>query len=271
MKKTKKIIKTPEELEKEWVERKRQRVLDELKFTRTSPIRRIFEIGELVVYGGFHETVILESYEGGMYYKVRTTSAEKAGHPEKMTYSTSDTFVAWYSLFRGKGNDFNFSNENAIRLNFGQTDLECLLSRVHHGVDLDVDYQRGYVWSQGDKESLIESVLAGCEIGKMVFVKRPFSVDGHLYEILDGKQRYSTLLDFIEDQITYKGYKFSELSGQDRYVIRRTIVSYADIQADQYDKKQILEIFYRLNRHGKVMDQSHLETVKKMIEELKRE
>jgi hypothetical protein len=44
-------------------------------------------------------------------------------------------------------------------------------------------------------------------------------------------------------------------------------VNYVDINGTTYTRKQILELFYRLNKHGKIMEQKHLDRVKKMIEE----
>lgn len=179
--------------------------------------------------------------------------------------------VPWYDLAKDAQKDTKFTVDNLSQLFFGNTDLECLLHYAYYfGIDFDVDYQRGYVWNQEDKEALIESIFNGCDIGKFVLVRRPYNVkdDVPLYEILDGKQRFSTLLDFVEDRITYKGVKFSEMSFKDRHTIESVQCSYAKVEADQYSKKQILELFYRLNRHGKVMDTAHLEKVKKMLDEV---
>lgn len=270
-KKSKKPELTEEERKAQETKRQIDYVLDKLQYVRHRSISKNFEVGQEVTYGAYHKTVVLEKFEGGLYYRVlntqRTTPSYPKGAPS--TYADSESFVAWFDLnYLQPKSSTVFTVKDLPRLNFGQTDVEVLIHRAYHfGVDLEVDYQRGYVWSQEDKEALIESIFNGCEIGKFVFVRRSYSTQGPLYEILDGKQRYSTLFDFLEDRITFKGLKFSQLTYQDRHTITGTLCSYSDLEADRYSKKQILEIFYRLNRHhGKVMDKEHLEKIRKELE-----
>lgn len=49
-----------------------------------------------------------------------------------------------------------------------------------------------------------------------VFVQRDYGYKGKLYEIIDGKQRLTALLEFNEDRFQYNGYYFSELSNADK-------------------------------------------------------
>lgn len=272
----KKLTKTktlsPEEVKARDLENSLESTLENLKFVRHRLPTRTFEVGEIVKFGAMSSSKILEVCDGGFYYKVETTHIKPVSYPPNAPpiVSISERYIPWYDLAKNVQSDTKFAVEGLSRLNFGNTDLECLMHYAYFfGVDFDVDYQRGYVWNQEDKEALIESIFNGCDIGKFVFVRRPYGVaaDVPLYEILDGKQRFTTMLDFVEDRITYKGVKFSEMSFKDRHAIESAQCSYAKVEADQYSKKQILELFYRLNRHGKVMDKAHLEKVKKMLEE----
>ena len=86
------------------------------------------------------------------------------------------------------------------------------------------------------------------------------------YEILDGKQRLSTLIEFYENRIKYKGKFYNELSGNDRYVFKHHSISVAEVDAT--DKQTILKYFLMLNRTGKVMSSEHLATVESMLNKI---
>ena len=130
-------------------------------------------------------------------------------------------------------------------------------------------YQRGYVWDESDKELLLDSIFNNIDIGKFVFIsvsdERRHEI-GKEYEILDGKQRLSTLIQFYENKLQYKGKYYNELSWKDRQVFKGHAVTYADVK--DCDKKDVLKYFLMLNRTGKVMDRKHLENVEKLLQEV---
>lgn len=73
---------------------------------------------------------------------------------------------------------------------------------------MDPDYQRDYVWADKDKEYLLDSIFSKLDIGKFVLVEQDSKVwfeTHNMYEILDGKQRLSTLVAFYENRIPYHG------------------------------------------------------------------
>lgn len=87
------------------------------------------------------------------------------------------------------------------------------------------------------------------------------------YEILDGKQRLSTLIEFYENKLAYKGKYFNDLSGGDREVFKNHMVSVAEVC--ETDKKTVLKNLLVLNRIGKAMDETHLKAAEDMLNELK--
>lgn len=157
-----------------------------------------------------------------------------------------------------------------MKLYFINSNIESLIHKHYYfGVDFNPDYQRGYVWTQEDKELLLDSIFKNIDIGKFVFIrlsdaewmKRNFG-----YEILDGKQRLSTLIEFYENKLSYKGKYFNDLSGKDKGVFRNHMVSVAEV--NETDKKTVLKYFLMLNRTGKAMDETHLKAVEDMLSEL---
>lgn len=82
------------------------------------------------------------------------------------------------------------------------------------GIDFMPPYQREYVWTDSDKEQLLDSIFMGSDIGKFTvrvlddveWFERQLS-----YEIIDGKQRLMTLLNFYLNRFPYKGFYFDVL------------------------------------------------------------
>ncbi|MFJ6211668.1 DUF262 domain-containing protein [Lysinibacillus sp. NPDC092081] len=64
-------------------------------------------------------------------------------------------------------------------------------------------YQRKLVWSQSEKEKLIDSIMCGYPIPLILLASKP-ELHGHeSYEILDGVQRLTALFDFIENRVQF--------------------------------------------------------------------
>jgi len=74
--------------------------------------------------------------------------------------------------------------------------IQTFVSRAELGeLDLAPSYQRDDVWPTGDAQLLIESILRGIPIPSVILLK-PSNVD-ELYEIVDGKQRLTSILRFM--------------------------------------------------------------------------
>ena len=128
-------------------------------------------------------------------------------------------------------------SKNSIRLDFYNTSLDTILSRYYHfGVNLNPKYQRELVWDMDNKVKLIESLFLGRDIGKFVFVSDDNS--DILYEILDGKQRLTTIIEYIENKFSYKGIFYKDLSLEDRRLLRNRTISIADINKNFYSEKR---------------------------------
>ena len=227
-----------------------------------------FQKGDKVAYGFLKDPVIEEVLEGGKVYLIKCISVDNNyGKPiETETYR----LAKWMDIRPINCGTTEFSENRLLRLSFNNTTVESLLFYFYNfGVDMNPDYQRDYVWSQEDKEYLIDSVFKGIDIGKFVFVKRTneqWRKDHFSYEILDGKQRMNTLMDFFEDRLTYQGYTFSQLSAKDRNAFRNHLTSLAIVNPTQ--KSEVLKYFLALNRGGRVMDTKQIEKVEDMLAKL---
>lgn len=228
-----------------------------------------FSVGDHVTYGMLIDPVVEEVLEGGKIYLLRcTTRDNNYGHPiEYETYRAAK----WMEVRPvGSCGTSEFYKQNTLeRLSFNNTTIDSLLFYFYNfGIDMNPDYQRGFVWSDEDKEKLLDSVFCGIDIGKFVLVtKDNWLEDNVYYEILDGKQRLAALMDFYEDKITYRGHTFTQLSAKDRACFCNRIVSVAI--AKDISRDAILRYFLALNRGGRVMDPEQIKKVEEMLEKEK--
>lgn len=245
--------------------------LNEIKYeesyVKSSPTY-FFEPGERVEYGRWENVHVVTSSLDGRAYLIHIidTRSEQGNLVEV----DKTDWVKWIDLRKYRTHDKamsvkSFAQEDDIRLSFSQRQLgEILSSHYHFGYDYEASYQRPYVWKLPDKIALIKSIWNNIDIGKFVFIQLPFKEGCCSYEILDGKQRLLTLIDFQEDRFAYEGLTFSELNRKDQYAFKNTPVSYAHIE--NVTKEQKLRYFLKLNTTGVPQDSAHLEKVKAMWE-----
>lgn len=109
----------------------------------------------------------------------------------------------------------NLKIENTLR----SVQSIFLNKRFSSKIDFKPYFQRNYVWD-GDKATyFIESVLLGTEIPPLVLFKGTFDPSSK-NEVIDGRQRYETLLRFLENEFSLQDsglHRLTYFSGQ-RYV-----------------------------------------------------
>jgi len=229
---------------------------------------RIYKVGDRVQYGNWKWNHILEAFDGGKYYKlVIITPRVEYGKYKGETFEIR--YLPWISLLPYRTLDQKKSPLKLIQnkdllLNYSQRDISGLIHMYYRpGLDLNPVYQRGNVWSQDDKVLLIDSIFKNIDIGKFTIIKRPFKENNQTYEILDGKQRVITILEFFEDRFEYFGLKFSELHWRDQNHFEDYSISYSE--ASNLSHEQKYRYFINLNITGKPVDPKHLDHVRTLL------
>lgn len=243
-----------------------------------SPMRK-FDIGQEVEFGGHEHCTVEDKTEDGMLYLIhcKYTKTDSGAFSSQVKSVDSKHWALWLDVFpKREKKDWEkipqFTQREEMRLQFFQSSLSSFHSYVYSfGVDINPDYQRGFVWTLEDKQKLIDSIFKGVDIGKFVFIRREYdrtkNPTEHLYEILDGKQRLTAITEFLEDRFRFNGLLYSELHPHDQSHFDGYSISLAEVSNPT--KKQIYQYFLRLNTGGKAMDEGQLKKVEKLLEDSK--
>ena len=68
-------------------------------------------------------------------------------------------------------------------------------------LDFNLDCQRGYVWTDSQKQSLIDTLVFQERIPEIHAIKEDSSP---IFHIADGKQRLSTILSYLNNELAWK-------------------------------------------------------------------
>lgn len=223
-----------------------------------------FNLGDKVHIGFLRDATIAEVLHGGKMYRIRySVMHNNYGNP--YLEEGLERYVWWHEIRPISENAESFVSEDAdmLRLNYASMQVSSLLNRHYRfGIDMNPDYQRGHVWTEEDKVALIDSIFKGIDIGKFAFATK-HDMDFY-YEIVDGKQRMTAIIEFYENRFRYRGKFFNELSHRDQDYIENYHVSVADIRGA--DRNTVMKHFVAMNSQGRVMDSAHLEKVRAMIQ-----
>ncbi len=139
-------------------------------------------------------------------------------------------------------------------------------------MDLNADYQRDYVWTREQQQCLLESIFHRVPLGGISVVINPKSSDNFM-EIVDGKQRLTTILKFVNNEFPYikdngDELHYKEMDVVDQRKFRNIILPTDELKEHGMRKPsrlQILKYFYRVNFGGTPQAESHRLKVEDMI------
>lgn len=239
---------------------KPNKIKEAIGFATAEPTYR-FNVGDKVLYGAIKTSIVEEVFEDNKAYLLHCYIEKK--NYGKVEMREEYRLVNWLDV-RPIDTVTDTNLENKRYKFFGKLTnctIESILNRYYFfGIDMDPEYQRGFVWDDCDREKLLDSIFNYIDIGMFAIVELGYKEHSHLYEIVDGKQRLKTIVDYYENRFAYKGKYYNELSAYDKNAFKEHQISLMTIGEDE--KEFVYEYFIRLNTCGKHMDQKHLEKIK---------
>ena len=131
-------------------------------------------------------------------------------------------------------------------------------------LNLDPNYQRNKVWKKDKQIAFIESLLMEIIVPPLYFVEVPGEtvLDNTIYEVVDGKQRLSSIKDFISNSLIleekyleyfgdiYANKKFDDLSDEYEEEMQTFVSQTLDIYVITASSPEFTkyDIFSRLNK-----------------------
>ena len=86
------------------------------------------------------------------------------------------------------------------RAQFSCSHVKILVEK-HHELEISPEFQRNNVWKSSQMSELVESILMGIPI-PVIYL---FEDRNGNKQIVDGKQRITTIIDFQDDKFTLNG------------------------------------------------------------------
>ncbi|MEE0686030.1 MAG: DUF262 domain-containing protein [Lachnospiraceae bacterium] len=124
--------------------------------------------------------------------------------------------------------------------------IQTLLNQIRNlnkrdGIDLQPDYQRGYIWSTDFKDKLLYSIIKSYPIGNVSLrVRTEKNSKGAMQEVVDGQQRLTTIYKFIEGEYNIQGEIAKEII---QYII--------EYMGEDFDE-ELVKLKKKLKNKGKV-------------------
>lgn len=204
----------------------------------------------------------LQDYQVGIdLNSAKIKCAYEAKNDDGYAYIVDGGVKFFHELVTSGNKEFAKTPTSNLAKNTYNVAVDSLLLRMRH-TDMHPVYQRGLVWDLQSKQNLIDALVQGRSIGAITFAKNGYS-RGSIYEILDGKQRLTTIAKFVADGFAYQGIYFSELSAKAQSDFFNTSVSVIDVSFSN-DKEKI-EYFIELNSAGVRVSQEFLEGLKSLL------
>lgn len=249
--------------------------ISDLRRTRINEPTIFYNVGDRVTYGSLDRAIIDEVLDGGKIYKIKTWYKNKKNQQNSgvEVYDGAIIAVVWHDLSPYRTAEENSKIEvmcfvDEVHLNFMQAGIDSLFHYYYHNrLNMNPDYQRGDVWDLNKKVRLIDSIFNNSEIGRFVIIFTGYEGDSH-YEILDGKQRLTALVEFFEGRFKYRGKTYNELNFRDQSHFERYKINYARTESPMTDAQKYT-YFLKLNVDGVAQDPAHIEYVRNLLNKTK--
>ncbi|WP_162249568.1 DUF262 domain-containing protein [Rhizobium sp. Root149] len=110
-------------------------------------------------------------------------------------------------------------------------------------------FQRNYVWRDIHKTDFIDTIIKGFPFPQIFIAKGTINIETKQTTscVVDGQQRLTTIIDFINGGFRYNGELFDEMPQQIQEDFLKYEVSLVDLDLGENDPA-LFEIFKRLNR-----------------------
>lgn len=133
------------------------------------------------------------------------------------------------------------------------------------GLEFNAWYQRDYVWGHKEQQDFLATLISGFPVGVIATVQ-DINKEFKWVELVDGKQRITTLKLFMENVIPFGDIWYEDISVVDKRFFRNLSLPYYDLSNGT--EKDKLDFFYRINFTGVPQSDEHRKMIVDKIKDL---
>jgi hypothetical protein len=135
-----------------------------------------------------------------------------------------------------------------------------------NGIDLDPDFQRAHVWSEGQQRAYVEHVLRGGWASRQILFNcigwNTLSECGPIV-LVDGKQRLEAVRKFLRNELSiFEGYKRNDFTDR----LNPLTASFRICVNDLPSREAVLKWYLELNTGGTPHSDTDIDKVQQMLE-----
>lgn len=139
-------------------------------------------------------------------------------------------------------------------------------------LDLNPSYQRPYVWTQKEQDEFLTTLITGFPCGVIAIAVDSVFNESHWVEVIDGKQRLTTIIKFWNNEIGIPMPDGSRLFWNE--MLRHEQRAFENLSLPalglaECTKKDRLEFFIKLNFAGVPQSTEHMNRVIEMYKDAK--
>ena len=151
----------------------------------------------------------------------------------------------------------NFDLEGVLRFISGRDDRVV--------PDMDPDFQRGHVWTEGQQVAWIEFWLQGGKTGRVIYFNHPGWMRNYKgpFEIVDGKQRCEAIRRFVGGEIKAFGSFYHEFEDKIRGINHTIKINVNDLKT----RAEVLHWYLEMNSGGTPHSRKELLRVQQLLRE----
>jgi hypothetical protein len=136
-----------------------------------------------------------------------------------------------------------------------------------YGLDLNPDFQRGYVWTPEQQTRFIEYGLKGGQSGRSIYFNHPnwntgIKREPKKFVIVDGKQRLEAVLAFLRNEVPiFGGHYYRDFEDSMNWVRHNFRFHINDLKT----RAEVLQWYLDLNSGGTVHSDDELNRVRALL------
>lgn len=142
-----------------------------------------------------------------------------------------------------------------------------IVSMQRRGLNLEPDFQRGHVWTEAQQRAFVEFILRGGESARHIYFNFRGWQGGYSttdkgageFVIVDGLQRLTAMLRFLNDELEVFGSRYSEFTDKIRHVTLRFHIN------DLKTRAEVLQWYLETNGGGTPHSEEELQRVRHLL------